>query len=44
MGKMKNREKSLDKQGFLCYNINCKVIFDKRGEKLRRNSKQKYEK
>ena len=30
---LKIDKKSLDKQAFLCYNINCKVIFDKRGEK-----------
>ena len=32
-----NYIKSLDYQGFLCYNYKCKVIFYKRGEKLRNN-------
>ena len=40
--KMWKKQKNLDYQGFLCYNINCKVIFNKRGENLRKDSKLKY--
>ena len=42
MEKNRKKQKNLDYQGFLCYNMNGEVIFNKRGEKLRRNLSEKY--